>query len=190
MFVWLMTRETHKSKKGQELRRKKVSLCRGEPVGTLAGVLLKPTFPTGKKPSDEFALILVLSFKVFNRLPKSYPPSFQKINPRINSPRQKNHGEKSKAPAETEAFPIPSIDFLTYTGSPALTSSANFSKVAKNNGSSFREFSIDRCACITVVWSLPPKKPPISSKLCRVKLLARYMQICLGKAIDRLRFFD
>lgn len=32
-------------------------------------------------------------------------------------------------------------------------------------------------ACMTVVWSRPPRCPPISSRLCLVSVLARYMQI-------------
>ena len=42
-------------------------------------------------------------------------------------------------------------------------------------------------ACMTVVWSRPPRWPPISSRLCLVKALARYMQICRGSVMLWLR---
>src|SRR5208337_3818512 len=41
--------------------------------------------------------------------------------------------------------------------------------------------SIFRTACSTVVWSLPPKRRPISGSERRVIVFERYMAICLGR---------
>jgi len=50
-------------------------------------------------------------------------------------------------------------------------------KRARIFGSESFSCSILVQACMTVVWSRPPRWPPISSRLCRVICRARYMQI-------------
>ena len=51
-----------------------------------------------------------------------------------------------------------------------------------NNESSILSSSILLTACITVVWSLPPKVLPISGKDFEVSCLDKYIAICLGLA--------
>ena len=51
-----------------------------------------------------------------------------------------------------------------------------------SNESSILSSSILLTACITVVWSLPPKVLPISGKDFEVSCLDKYIAICLGLA--------
>ena len=47
-----------------------------------------------------------------------------------------------------------------------------------------------RQACITVVWSRPPKRSPIWGRLRLVNSLAKDIANCRGRAISLVRFFE
>ena len=57
-------------------------------------------------------------------------------------------------------------------------------------GSLRTDCSTVRTEWITVVWSRPPKYPPISSRLNRVRFRASHMQIWRGIVIDLWRRLD
>ena len=56
--------------------------------------------------------------------------------------------------------------------------------------SSFTRRSTVWIACITVVWSRPPKYPPISCRLNLVRRRASHIQTCRGSVIDLWRRLD
>jgi len=57
-------------------------------------------------------------------------------------------------------------------------------------GSSARKASMRFTACMTVVWSRPPKRRPISGRERLVSFFDRYMATWRGRAIMRARRFD
>src|SRR5436309_98532 len=58
---------------------------------------------------------------------------------------------------------------------------------ASSSASWARSFSICLTAWITVVWSRPPKRRPISGRERGVSCLERYIATCRGRATSRAR---
>ena len=76
----------------------------------------------------------------------------------------------------------------THFGAPWVICSVSFRSSESILGSFSLAWFILPQACMTVVWSRPPRWPPISPRLCRVRFLAKYMQIWRGSVMLWLRY--